>query len=120
MKKKSLKEDFKALALRFWEFLPNFFIFFVIFFIWLGISGAIIFPIQFGFTYLGVPYIIIKTVCSIILSITPIFPIMYFWRGRNTPGEEDIEGAVMDCCFTAWIILLVIVWLNFYIYLKRS
>lgn len=111
-KRDLLKKDLSALCSRFWEYLKKFFFFLFICWIWVMPTAAIIYSIWFGLDFLGVPLNAIITINKIILSVSPIIPIVIIWRDRNSKTAEDIEGAVMDMCFTAWIILLVILWIN--------
>lgn len=103
-------EDFKSLCLRFKEFFLNFFVSALYLVIGLFIAAAITMPIHFGLLYLGVPHNIAFTITRIIWSIAPFFPTMYLWKNKYKGFEEDIEGAVMDCCFTIWIFWLAILW----------
>lgn len=105
-------EDFKSLCLRFKEFFPNFFIFLIFFIIGIGIGYFVGVPVQMGLIFLGVPFRISFVISRIIISIAPFFPIMYLWKNRykSKSDEEDIEGSVMDCYFTAWIFFVFMLW----------
>lgn len=105
------KKELKSLGLRFWKFIKSFCVFILCFIPWVGLIFGVGSLIVLGLDRLGVPHRISATIVSIIVSVAPLIPTLIIWNHRKegTP-EDDIGGAVMDCCFMAWIVIIIAVW----------
>ena len=105
------KKELKSLVVRFGKFLNSFVIFLLYFGAWVG--GAIWAGILLidGLDLLGVSRNISVAIVRIILTIVPLFPTLFIWNKRDKgTRSDDIEGAVMDCCFMAWIVIIIVAW----------
>ena len=104
------KEELKSLGKRFCHFIKSSAPFFFIFSLWFG--GAVCATILLVdlLEFINVSEGIRITIMRILLTIAPFFPTLYLWNGRDEAGEEDIEGTTMNCCFMAWIAIIIFVW----------
>ena len=105
-----MKDEIKSLGSRFVIFLKNFAVFFFIFGLECSVAISIGILIISALESLGVPFEIYSFISRIWLTIAPSIPTLHLWLNRDYSGPEDIEGAVMDCCFMAWIVIIIFAW----------
>lgn len=104
------KEELKSLCGRFWKFIKSSALFFFIFSMWIGGAAGAAILFDKLFEVLSISKDIRSIIFRILMTIIPFFPTLYFWNGRDKAGKEDIEGTTMDCCFMAWIAIVIVVW----------
>lgn len=73
----------------------------------ISVGLSVVIP-SFLHIYLGMPHSISMIITRILLTITPIFPTLYFVKTKNEDYNPDEYS--MDLCFTAWIVTVVFAW----------
>ena len=103
-----LKDEFLSLLKRIVKSKDNLTLFVMNFSFWALIAAEIVILNKKLFDLFSFSSSVEIAVRKAIICITPVIPTLRIWSMREMfGGDSGVNDGVMDCCFSAWIIIIL-------------